>query len=241
MPIGVYERTESHRSIISKGLTGRKLSEEHKRNLCKACTNRVYTKEYRHNLSKAQKRRWAKLTKEERLKCMLPMIKASQERWDRMNKEERRKFCEPRIRAGAKGAQKADRQRWARMTKEERSQALKKFQEVGTKAALKANPSSIEKAIWKVLNKMKIEYKIQVSFNNGKFIVDIYIPDQRLIIECNGDYWHNLPRRKERDKKLKEYAISNDYKLIELWEDDIRKNAKQALENGLRELICQIK
>ena len=124
---------------------------------------------------------------------------------------------------------------WANATKEEKRERTRP----GTEASQKANPSSIEKLIWKELGELGIEYETQVSFNHGKFIVDIYIPSLKIIIECNGNYWHNykkFPERKIRDEALERYANENNYRIMWLWESEIRKDPRQALRNGLEAL-----
>lgn len=244
MPSGIYERTKKIRQGMSKSQIKRFASEKE-----------------RQKISEALEEYWAKMGKEERIERSKHWIQAGHKasssrkgiilsprirqniskgvlkRWAKMTREERIEYCKPMIEAGRnshtlesiqKQAQTL-KEYWSEIPKEERVEYMLK----ATRASQKANPSSIEKAIWKELDKLSIEYKTQISFNNGKFIVDIYVPAQKLIIECNGDYWHNLPCKKERDKKLKEYAKNNDYGLVELWEHDIRKNSKQALLKAL--------
>jgi len=125
---------------------------------------------------------------------------------------------------------KGSKRKFVKMNKEER----REYMFPALKAAQEANPSSIEKKIWEELDKLSITYNTQISFNHGKFIVDIYVPAQRVIIECNGDFWHSLQERKERDNELRKYAMNNEYKLIELSEHEIRRNPKLALGTGLR-------
>ena len=206
------------------------------------------------------KKKFAKMTKEEKRNYLGRWImagiaaystpearekqrKARSETYQNSTDEEKKKFSEAiskgmknmpedvkkrRIAAISRGWQK-----WfTGMAKEEQM----KYLEPWIKASQKANPSSIEKLIWKELDKMRIEYKTQVSFNHGKFVVDIYIPAQEVIIECDGTYWHSLLKRIERDKKLAEYANNDGYKLMRLPESEIRKNPKQALEDGFRKL-----
>jgi len=119
-----------------------------------------------------------------------------------------------------------------KMTKEERKKRSKNWNVAGRLAALKANPSSIEKSVCKILDLLNIKYKTQVKINN--WIVDIYIPIKNLIIECNGNYWHNykiFPNKRIRDNKLEKYAKKNRYKLIWLWENEINKNVDQLVKN----------
>ena len=51
------------------------------------------------------------------------------------------------------------------------------------------------------------------------------------IIECDGDYWHNLPNRKERDKKQVKWLKQNDYIVYRFWEKDILKSPEQCIKS----------
>ena len=218
MPKGIYKRTEYHKSILSKAHIGKKRSEEIKLAISRGRTGIIFSEEHKNNLSKSHMK--LEFSKE----CKLNMSKARKKVWGNMTKEERVKRNMNFQKAGTDAMKK----KFAKMNRKEKMIHLSPWIRAG-----QSNPSSIEKDIWKVLDEIGIEYKIQVSFNNGRFIVDIYVPDQRLIIECNGDYWHNLPERKKRDKKLRKYAMNNSYNLIELWESEIKKDPKQALKNEL--------
>jgi len=183
-----------------------------------------HTEISRKKMSKTQKKiakkRFAKMIREKGLQILKPWILAGQKASQTLEAKQKRN--------------KTIRENFAKMTKREKRERLKYWIEAGHRAAQKANPSSIEKMVWQVLDKFNIDYKTQVSFDNHKFLVDIYIPAQRLIIECNGDYWHNLPFRKKRDEKLAKFVAKNGYKLIWLWEHDIRRNPRQALQNELK-------
>ena len=68
---------------------------------------------------------------------------------------------------------------------------------------------------------------------------DIYVPNKNLIIEVNGSYWHcdnriykngpinGIQKRKiERDNIKYKYLNDNNYKLLIIWEFDIKNNPK---------------
>lgn len=65
-------------------------------------------------------------------------------------------------------------------------------------------PSSIEIKVKEQLDYFGIKYIQQKRINDGKrnYFLDFYIPSLKLVIECNGDYWHSLEDKKERDRKL---------------------------------------
>jgi len=195
--------------------------------------------------SKSQKRWLASLTKQERLGINHRMSEGAKEKYSKMSREERIKECANRPNFGAN-----IKDWYANLTPEEFrtrnrnvSKGIRKWMSLLTEEEmykhfrLQANPSSIEKKIWDELDKLGIRYETQVPFVGNRFIVDIYISAQRLIIECNGTYWHNykiFPKKKIRDEAVDKWAARNGYRIIWLWETEIRKDPKQALKMGLR-------
>ena len=63
---------------------------------------------------------------------------------------------------------------------------------------------------------MKIEHGYQC---------DILIPSEKLVIECDGDYWHKYPIGLEKDHVRTKELIEKGFKVLRLWEKDI-KNMK---------------
>ena len=92
-----------------------------------------------------------------------------------------------------------------------------------------------------------IEVKMQnilkennIDFEKHKAIVgqpDIFI-EPNICIFCDGDYWHNLPGRRQKDyivtKKLKEQG----YQVLRLWEHEINKNIDKCF-NIIKKRICK--
>jgi len=60
--------------------------------------------------------------------------------------------------------------------------------------------------------------------------VDFYLPELNLVVEVDGDYWHNLERQKKRDEyrnnKLKELG----YKVIRIWGSEILKDINECIK-----------
>lgn len=113
--------------------------------------------------------------------------------------------------------------------------------------------SKLETKIENVLKENNISYTHQFilkNFKKRKFY-DFYLPEYNIIIEINGDYWHANPyiykpndiihycfgdkKAKEiweKDKKKKELAENKGYKIIYIWEMELKqlKTNKQILE-----------
>lgn len=79
-----------------------------------------------------------------------------------------------------------------------------------------------EKIMRSILKELKIKYSRQKII--GTFIVDFYVPDSNLVIECDGDYWHKTEKGIERDKRKNEFLLSHDYKLLRFWESELKNN-----------------
>lgn len=104
----------------------------------------------------------------------------------------------------------------------------------------KYSNTSIEVSIKEVLVARGILFEHQKRL--GKFLVDFYLPDYNVVIECDGCYWHccNLcGRRKEteftsnlrllnecRDTKL----IQTGYDVWHFWEHEINKSPSDCID-----------
>ena len=109
--------------------------------------------------------------------------------------------------------------------------------------------TSIEKKIREWLNSNNIHHNCQHIIND-KFCVDFYLPDENIIIEAVGDYWHSNPikypndselnamqvRNKKMDKARIAYLTKCGYSLFVLWERDINEDLDK-LMNPIRD-IC---
>lgn len=79
--------------------------------------------------------------------------------------------------------------------------------------------TNIEKLIEAELQFRHIQHEKQVAICG--FIVDFYVPEYRLIIECDGDYWHNLPGRQVRDRMKDATWKFQGFKVYRFWEHEI--------------------
>lgn len=117
---------------------------------------------------------------------------------------------------------KSWKKQWNSLSKEEQLERLKPWLDAGHKSFHNCfRPSSIELKVKEQLDKYFIRYVQQKPINHNHFVVDFYLPEYQLVIECNGDYWHNLPNRMERDKELEKYVKSKGKDILWLWEHEI--------------------
>jgi very-short-patch-repair endonuclease len=94
-----------------------------------------------------------------------------------------------------------------------------------------SSPTSIEVSVESVLKQMGIKYIPQKII--GPYIVDFYLPNTKTVIECDGDYWHNLPHLKMRDQRKDRWLKKRGIKVIRIWEHDINADPYQAVITAL--------
>jgi very-short-patch-repair endonuclease len=52
---------------------------------------------------------------------------------------------------------------------------------------------------------------------------DILIPLMKMVIECDGNYWHNYPIGREIDHIRTKELFENGFKVLRLWEYEIKE------------------
>jgi hypothetical protein len=217
------KHTQETKDKISKSGKGRKHTEESKEKMRQAALNRKHIEESKKKMSESKKGKTSNMkgkkhTKESKKK-MSDSLKGKPV-WNKgipMTEDQIKKSSEAQLKF------------WAGLTDEERIKRTEHLRNFNYDII-----SSIEIAIINVLDKINEPYIQQYIYKY--FYIDIYLPQYNLFIECNGDYWHSLPRRKRRDKYLTEFSKNDNINLIWLWEKEIRRNPIQALLNGLKKL-----
>lgn len=110
-----------------------------------------------------------------------------------------------------------------------------------------SSTSKIESEVLKWLKDEEI--RISQQFSLGKFYFDAHVIDTNVLIEVNGDYWHCNPRvylsgpinemqkrMMRRDFAKKAFAKSKGYKLITVWENDVRKDSSSSKQWVLKKI-----
>ena len=98
----------------------------------------------------------------------------------------------------------------------------------------KKKPTSIEIKIEKYLKKLKLNYQSQKVIKEGKTVADFYIPAQRIVIYCDGTYWHSSAKVQRRDATQNLLLTMSGYKVFRFWEKDINKSAKRCVNKVVR-------
>jgi len=100
---------------------------------------------------------------------------------------------------------------------------------------MKTKDTLIELLIEKELKKNNIIYFKQCSIG-GISLVDFLLPG-KIIIQCDGDYWHSTQERKDRDLNQDFQLSFKGYKVFRFWEKDIKKSAKRCVNKVLRGIM----
>ena len=123
---------------------------------------------------------------------------------------------------------------WSRSTKESCStEAFRKQMRHIRITALTSQkiietPNKLEKKVYESLDQLGIPYQKQVPLF-GKFVVDAFFPQKRLVLEIFGRYWHEMPKIKQKDMSKKRYLQKCGYAVEELWDDEIKKKGANVL------------
>jgi very-short-patch-repair endonuclease len=164
--------------------------------------------------------KWASRSPSERLRiCEPARVKAtaaSTAKWAASSIEERRARVAPMVAASRAG----HRVYWDSLPKEYRDARIRHLLMA---ARSKARPSSLETTVQKLLDALGVSYQAQVPL--GKYTVDFLIESKRLIVECDGTYWHSLPETKARDIVRDAWLRSQGFTIVRLREPDIRSGS----------------
>ena len=123
-----------------------------------------------------------------------------------------------------------------------REEIIKRNIERSKKPHPKYGTSKLEKKFAKeFLEKLGIKYEEQFEAKDIKRFYDFYLPDYRVLLECDGDFYHSygkvyeemnpMQKRNARVDEIKnEWAALHGYPLIRIWEHDINENPEKVLD-----------
>lgn len=82
-------------------------------------------------------------------------------------------------------------------------------------------PSSLEVALAGAMDAAGIVYEQQFRPYNSRRFYDFVVPDQNLLIEVDGEYWHSLDKAKPVDREKDLEAVRLGYDILRVREEDI--------------------
>lgn len=102
--------------------------------------------------------------------------------------------------------------------------------------------TSIEIKMADELSMRGIEYIEQHNLGD-KFLLDFFLPEYGIVIECDGDYWHSLPSSIRRDKAKNAYIKACGLSLYRFWESEINKDVGACVDivfAEINDVRCEI-
>ncbi len=95
-------------------------------------------------------------------------------------------------------------------------------------AVLNGAPSSLHNVLSGYLDDLHLNYTPEFKVGPYNFDFCIHRDCTSILVEINGDYWHNRAEAIERDKRKASYAslFPNQYKLLVIWEYEFYTNGR---------------
>jgi len=84
-----------------------------------------------------------------------------------------------------------------------------------------------------ILKELGIRFNEQVLMFD-KFLVDVLVKGQKVVIQWDGGYWHTKPKRVLLDKSQDAYLEKCGYKVLRITDKEIKNNIKQVYANITR-------
>ena len=215
--------SENQRIKMSKSHIGKELSQNTKDKISKSNTGKIIGKETR---EKMRNNRIGKHLSEQ-AKQKLRNLTISQETRDKISKAGMGRIFSKESRDKISTAHKGKK------FSEEHKLKLKIHRAT---MILPTKDSSIELKIQNFLSQLGIiflKHKHIKEIKHG-YQCDILIPSIKLIIECDGDYWHKYPIGREIDHIRTSELIERGFKVLRLWEREIRIMEISDFRNILR-------
>lgn len=105
-------------------------------------------------------------------------------------------------------------------------------------ARQKKSGTSIEILLENELKNSGLFYKKQFPLL-GVTITDFYLPNYKIVVYADGDYWHLRPEVIERDGKINEKLVSAGFYVLRFWEHEIKESPSNCVEK-IKETILRL-
>ncbi|WP_164745631.1 DUF559 domain-containing protein [Neobacillus mesonae] len=104
-----------------------------------------------------------------------------------------------------------------------------------SRRSVKFSSTSIEVKMANELSVRGIEY-IEQYILGDKFRLDFLLPEYNIVIECDGNYWHTLPKTVKRDKAKNAYIKACGFSLYRFWESEINSDVESCVDVVMAEI-----
>lgn len=97
---------------------------------------------------------------------------------------------------------------------------------------MRKHPTDAERMLWSRLNRKQLGYKFRRQQPVGKYIVDFYNAEKRLVIELDGS--QHLDNYKDDERS--HWLTSQGLKILRFWNNDVMQNIDAVLEQIIQTL-----
>ncbi len=216
------EETKQRMSYSKQGenhpMYGRKHAEESKEKIRLARAKQINTPESNRKRSETQKgRKFSKGSKEKMKQHALKRF-SNKEDHPHFGKKFSQEHCD-NISKSLKGRKLGELH-----SKEKADEIRSKIKIARSKQVLPIKDTSIEVKLQNYLKQLGIEFYTHqyIKEIEHAYQCDIFIPSKNLIIECDGNYWHNYPLGNEVDILRNQELIDAGYRILRFWESEIK-------------------
>jgi very-short-patch-repair endonuclease len=121
-----------------------------------------------------------------------------------------------------------------------RSSVLRLMREYGIEVKrlhyMQPRETAIEAIMYAELERRSVPF-VRQQIIDGLYYVDALIPGARIVVECDGEYWHSRPDAIARDPKRDKYLTSRGYRVFRFPEAAIHADVKACVDRIVEALV----
>jgi intein/homing endonuclease len=107
--------------------------------------------------------------------------------------------------------------------------------------SMENSKTSIEKKIENMLNQINVDYDDEhiICKKDGGMLtaIDFAIPERKIAIYADGNYWHNYPNETDTDERITKTLEERGWKVIRFWESEINENTQNTKQKLAKEIM----
>ena len=132
---------------------------------------------------------------------------------------------------------KSKKEWWKNYSQEKKDKWILRLKEQRKYQVLPVKDTSIEIKIREFLDELSISYKQHkyIEDIDHGYQCDFFLEEYNMVIECDGDYWHNYPHYRDIDLIRTQELLEQKYRVLRLWERDIKKMGIDEFKQHLAE------
>ncbi|MDQ5953234.1 MAG: hypothetical protein QG551_462 [Patescibacteria group bacterium] len=94
------------------------------------------------------------------------------------------------------------------------------------RARLRNEPTPQEHKLWQYLKNKQLGFKFRRQHGIGKYIVDFYCPEKKLVVEVDGSIHMD---QEDYDEERSKYLESEGLRVLRFWNNEINKSTESVI------------